>query len=186
MFNRYIKKKKRRILDIGCSGGYFLKYFKERGWDAIGIEPSLFAARYAKAQGIEVINKLFQDISLKDLGKFDAINMSFVLEHVLDPIEVCKKCYRLLKRGGMLCVEAPNDFNPLQQIVKSELKKPSWWIAHPDHINYFTPGSLEKMMKRIGFKLLLKEGTFPMELFLLMGEDYIGNDRVGLRCHKKR
>lgn len=187
IFTKYIKtNRKKRILDIGCSGGYLLAYFRKMGWDALGIEPSKKVADYAKAKGIDVINMPFEDTDTDTMGRFDAINMAFVLEHTLNPIEICKRCYLLLRKGGIVCVEVPNDFNPFQMVVKGVLKKPSYWIAYPDHINYFNHMSLEKMMRRIGFKLLLEEGTFPMELFILMGDDYIENDRIGLRSHKKR
>ena len=34
----------KKILDIGSGGGFFLRRAKERGWDVLGIEPSLIAA----------------------------------------------------------------------------------------------------------------------------------------------
>lgn len=186
IFNKYLKRKKGRILDIGCSGGFFLKFFKNEGWDVLGIEPSPTAINYARNQNVDIINAFLEDIPLVDLGKFDAINMSFVLEHVFDPINTCKMCYKILNKNGLLCIETPNDFSPLQQIVKKTLKKSSYWIAYPDHINYFTPQSLENILNRVGFKSILKESTFPMEVFLLMEDDYIDNDRIGRKCHKKR
>lgn len=186
IFDTYLRRKKRRILDIGCSSGHFLKYFKEKGWETLGIEPSRDAARYTRAQGVDVIERPFQAIPVAEMGKFDAVNMAFVLEHTLDPARICKKCFTLLRKGGIAAVETPNDFNPFQRAVKRRFRKESYWIAYPDHVNYFNPDSLERLMKRAGFRLLVKEGTFPMELFLLMGDDYVGDARVGARCHKKR
>lgn len=186
VFNKYIKRKHRRILDIGCSGGYFLKYFKERGWQTLGIELSLRAAKYTKAYGIDVINKSFEDTPFVELGKFDAINMSFVLEHLTNPHYICKKVYEILNPGGIFCVESPNDFNPLQKILKEKLKKPPYWVNLPEHINYFTPSTLENLLKKIGFKVVYKTGTFPMEFFVFMGHDYIGHNLMGRKCHKKR
>ena len=31
-----------------------------------------------------------------------------------------------------------------------------------------------------------KTATFPMEFFLMMGDDYLDNDLVGRICHEKR
>jgi hypothetical protein len=45
---------------------------------------------------------------------------------------------------------------------------------------------LQNLVERAGFKTLLKEATFPIDLFLLMGDNYIGNDPLGRSCHSKR
>ena len=31
----------------------------------------------------------------------------------------------------------------------------------------------------MGFKIILKESTFPLEFFILMGHDYIKNPKIG-------
>ena len=47
-----------------------------------------------------------------------------------------------------------------------------------------------KMMLQVsnlrGFTVLHQESTFPIDLFLLMGDNYIGNDEVGRKCHTRR
>ena len=37
-----------------------------------------------------------------------------------------------------------------------------------------------------GFKVALTEATFPMELFLLFGENYVGQKELGRSCHERR
>ena len=59
-------------------------------------------------------------------------------------------------------------------------------LAPPQHINYFNFTSLTNLLEKNGFQILLKESTFPLELFLLMGINYIGNDKVGKKIHKNR
>ena len=34
--------------------------------------------------------------------------------------------------------------------------------------------------------MVAKDTSFPLELFLLMGESYIGDDDLGRKCHGKR
>jgi len=41
-------------------------------------------------------------------------------------------------------------------------------------------------LKSLDYEIVLRITDFPMEFFLLMGEDYIGNDEVGSKCHQKR
>jgi 2-polyprenyl-3-methyl-5-hydroxy-6-metoxy-1,4-benzoquinol methylase len=183
---QYLQSETKRILDIGCGPGFFLRRAKRKGWQVLGIEPSNLAAAYAKRQGIPVIIDFFQNINLKNLGKFDAIHMFDVLEHTNKPAEILKNCFFILKKGGILIVEVPNDFNILQKTVQKVLGKHEYWLAPPQHINYFTFSSLTKLLQQIGFKIILKESTFPLEIFLLMGHDYIGNDKIGKKKHRER
>jgi hypothetical protein len=61
-----------------------------------------------------------------------------------------------------------------------------WWLAPPHHLNYFDFDSLQGLLSRLGLDVLEAMTSFPMELFLLMGEDYVGNDELGRACHARR
>ena len=185
-------KKTRRILDIGSGPGFFLRRAKKRGWKVLGIEPSPIASKYSEKQKISTIQKFFHDVNVKECGKFDAIHTFDVLEHVNDPMSVLKKSYSLLKKGGIIIIEVPNDFNPLQKIIQKSLKKKEYWVTDSskskkfDHINYFDFSSISKLVEKSGFKIILKESTFPLEFFILMGHDYIKNPKIGKKIHLER
>ena len=192
---KLISSKSKRILDIGSGPGFFLRRAKRRGWDVIGVEPSPLACNYAKEQNIPTIQKFFHEVTPNEIGKFDAIHTFDVLEHVNDPIGVIEKAYSLLKRGGVIVVEVPNDFNPLQKLVQKELKKKEYWVTLSSdsknsgtlvHLNYFDFSTISNLLKRIGFKIIIKEATFPLEIFLLMGQDYIKNPKIGKKIHLGR
>ncbi len=61
-----------------------------------------------------------------------------------------------------------------------------WWVVPHHHINYFNFHSMRKLLLSIGFDILESFGTFPMELFLFFGDNYVGNNKIGRECHKKR
>ena len=50
----------------------------------------------------------------------------------------------------------------------------------------FNFSSISDLLKRIGFKIIIKEATFPLEIFLLMGQDYIKNPKIGKKIHLER
>jgi len=93
---------------------------------------------------------------------------------------------QILKDGGIICLEVPNDYNPFQRALTKSGAFSPWWVAPPHHLNYFNFDSLQGLVERAGFKTFLKESTFPIDLFLLMGENYVGNDLVGRACHSRR
>jgi SAM-dependent methyltransferase len=176
-----------RLLDVGCSGGFFLAHAARRGWRVLGIEPSEQAAAHARALGVEVVEAFVDEVDWNALGRFDAVHLKLVLEHLPDPVAVLADAARHLRPGGVLCVQVPNDFNCLQRAVcRTVPGTPPWWVAPPYHVNYFDFASLERLCRRVGLAPVRRDTNFPMELFLLMGEHYVGDDGVGRACHRKR
>jgi SAM-dependent methyltransferase len=170
-----------RLLDIGCSGGFFL------GWRGLGIEPSEQAAAHARGLGVDVVEAFVDTVDWTALGRFDAVHLKLVLEHLPDPAAVLAAAVERLRPGGVLCVQVPNDFNRLQAAVRATVPgTPPWWVAPPYHVNYFDFASLERLCVRAGAVPVRRDTNFPMELFLLMGEHYVGDDAVGRACHRRR
>ena len=184
--NDFIKTDNNRLLEIGSGPGLFLQYAKRNGWKVLGIEPSKEAADFARSRKLEIINEFFQNVEVKSLGKFGAIGMFEFLEHIPNPKDALKFTYNQLEKGGVVCITVPNDFNPLQEVAKKSLKLKSYWIAPPFHINYFDIDSLKTLLSKSGFKVSYVETSFPLEFYLLMGENYIGNDKLGRKIHGKR
>ena len=60
-----------------------------------------------------------------------------------------------------------------------------YWITD-DHCNYYNFNSMIATLEAHGLKVALRSCTYPMELFYMMGFDYIGDDEIGQRVHKMR
>ena len=45
---------------------------------------------------------------------------------------------------------------------------------------------MTRLLKRCGLTVAHRTTTFPMELFLLMGDRYPGDDELGRACHGRR
>ena len=128
----------------------------------------------------------FPGVDLSAQAPFDAVHLKLVMEHVSEPLAVLAAAREVLRPGGVVAVQIPNDFNPVQLAAQKLLHKDPWWVVHPVHLNYFNFESLERTLRRCGFEPRLREATFPMEWFLLQGIDYIGRDDVGRKCHAQR
>jgi SAM-dependent methyltransferase len=185
-FERLLGLGRRRLLDIGCGPGFFLKTAITRGWQGSGIEPSRQAAAHARGLGADVTEGFFGPATASALGRFDAVNLTNVLEHVPDPIRILMLARDLLDAGGVLCVGVPNDFSPFQVAAQAAADLEDWWVAPPHHLNYFDFKSLSALLARLGFEVRERTTSFPMEAFLMMGEHYVGDPALGRSCHSKR
>ena len=159
---------------------------QKRGWQVQGIEPSTEAAEHSRRLGLDVGSFFFSEKTALNVGLFDAINLSQVLEHVPAPTALLKLVHSRLNQNGIICIVVPNDFNPFQLILRDQLNFKPWWIAPPHHINYFDFSSVSKLVEGCGFEVIHQEVTFPIDMFLLMGDNYIDHDNIGRQCHLRR
>lgn len=185
-FEELLPRGRRRILDIGSGPGIFLHHGKCRGWETLGIEPSAQAAAHSRELGIDIVQEFITEDTALKIGHFDVVHMSMVLEHIPDPIGLLRIARDLLKPDGVICVVVPNDYSFFQEALRNVCGLQPWWVAPPHHINYFDFDSLASLFHKINLNVVAKEATFPIDLFLLMGDNYVGNDEMGRVCHSKR
>ena len=102
----------RRFLDVGCAYGGFLRAWRERGADVVGveIEPALAAlARENLSGGPGKV--VLADILACDpaaLGAFDVVACNDVIEHVADARLLVDRVRTLLTADGVAYFEIPN------------------------------------------------------------------------------
>ena len=187
LLEKFLPQDQRHILDIGSGPGLFLAKGRERGWIVRGVEPSKSAAEHARKNlQLDISNVFYNKETCKKIGKFDAINLGEVLEHIPKPVDLLKLIHEQLNDNGLVSIIVPNDFNPFQKILRNSLNFQSWWVAPPHHLNYFSPISLARLMEKCSFEVVSQETTFPIDMFLLMGKNYIQNDVVGREVHSLR
>ena len=184
-FEKKLEATQRSLLDIGSGAGFFLQVGKNRGWAVKGIEPSRSAATYAKKMGLEVENDFFTE-NTESLGQFDVVNLTAVLEHVPDPKAFLRNAVSHLKNNGILCLSVPNDFNPFQKILVDHCDTDAWWVVPDHHLNYFNHHSLRKLVESEGLVPIYQTTSFPIDIFLLMGDNYLVDEGLGRASHKRR
>jgi len=184
-FEELLPPGRHRILDVGSGPGFFLFHGKQHGWQTLGIEPSAQAAAQSSEFGLEIIEDFLTRKTTQQLGKFDVVHMSEFLEHIPDPRGMLEVVRGLLIPAGLICIVVPNDYNPFQYALRTVCGFQPWWVAPPHHINYFDFDSLSELLQTCGFEVVLSEATFPIDMFLLMGDNYVGNDALGRQCHGK-
>lgn len=134
-----------RLLDVGCGDGDFLDAARERGWDAYGSEYGEAPRERARARGLDVRTAPFP-AAPDELASFDVVTSIEVIEHVTHPSEEVERMRALLRPGGVLYLTTPN-FDSLSRRVAG----PRWRaIEYPEHLNLFTPATLDGLLTRAG------------------------------------
>jgi SAM-dependent methyltransferase len=158
-----------KLLDIGAGRGETLKLALDTGWDAYGIEPSAsFAASAQELCGRALYTKPLEECDLPQ-NEFDVVILSAVLEHLYDPRSVIAEIARVLKSGGVLFLDVPNERGLFFKVgnLYQRFRSREWCINlsptfPPFHLFGFSPKSLRM--------LLNAEGLDLTKLFVFGGE----------------
>ena len=138
-----------RLLDIGCSLGYFVEGACARGWRASGLEISPYAAEEARKMGLDVRTGVLETAGYSD-GSLECVTMWDVLEHVPDPTRHMLEVRRILSEGGLVVIGAPDLGHRMFR-----LKREGWRHLKPcEHIFYFHRGSIERLLHKIEFEMV--------------------------------
>lgn len=176
------------ILDVGCGPGFFLKHARDAGWEVIGLEPSEDAVNYARQElSLPILQDEIDTFLSNGLGRpVDVIYSHGVIEHLRNPISYLEKSKAILGGSGLIFTSAANDFSIYQALAVKSLGINPWWIIPPEHLNYFSVESLVSVHERFGYKTRDLRTSFPIDLFLLMGEDYVSHPDLGSKFHSMR
>ncbi|MEX1188857.1 MAG: methyltransferase domain-containing protein, partial [Bacteroidia bacterium] len=70
-----------------------------------------------------------------------------VIEHINTPNQEISNFNKLLRKGGFVYVTTPNFNSLLRYYLKGKYNVIGW----PEHLSYYTPSTLEKLMTKHGF-----------------------------------
>jgi SAM-dependent methyltransferase len=144
----------KRLLDVGCGAGFFLRIAKKLGAIEQGVEPSEYAARVAQSQGLNVFHGTIESYAAQapHQTSYDIITANHVVEHVPEPVEALRAMKRLLAPGGFIWIAVPNAAYPICRALKGK-----WHSSDlPYHLMQFTPESMTEAGRRAGLKVRIQ------------------------------
>lgn len=150
-----------RVLDVGSGQGELLVAAREEAIEAMGLEVAEPMIAYALNHYSVKLHKLSIEMAADQWAQsFDGIVLNAVLEHVHNPDSMIRSAAALIKPGGILYIDVPNEPNLLTFIGNAwnRLKgsrivynlSPTW---EPYHVYGFNPKSLHKLLGKHRFTI---------------------------------
>lgn len=148
-----------RLLDIGAGRGELLLAARQDGWAVVGIEPSTSFAEYAaRASGVDILRESVEQCRFPD-ASFDVVVLSGVLEHLYNPSETLREVARILRPGGAVFIDVPNERGLYFRAGNfyQKLRGRNWVVNlsptfAPFHVFGFGPRSLRALLAGHGLE----------------------------------
>jgi 2-polyprenyl-3-methyl-5-hydroxy-6-metoxy-1,4-benzoquinol methylase len=151
LISRYVLSGK-RIVEIGCGSGDFLRLLCAAGNHGEGYDPSQPTNHFAAGRGsVEIIGRNF---AVEDARGADFVCCRHVLEHLPEPMDLLRQLYKsiAIRADAVVFFEVPNGLFTLNRLG-------IWDIIH-EHVSYFTPSSLVRAFQDAGFMVCCTESAF--------------------------
>lgn len=160
------------LLDVGAANGHFMKIARDGGWQIKGVEISEYASNEGRKHGLDIVTGTVHSPELSE-GEFNAITMLDVLEHLQSPEKDIRRCYSLLKEGGLLAINTPDSASLWARLCGSHWQL----IVPPEHLFLFSKKSLEIVLNRNDFEILSIRRigkSLPLAYFFAFGHRWLG------------
>jgi 2-polyprenyl-3-methyl-5-hydroxy-6-metoxy-1,4-benzoquinol methylase len=139
--------KNEKIIEIGSGYGHLVEILRKNGYTIDGIEISADKRRlFKKRTGGELsaINFLEEHVCE---GGHDLLCMLQTLEHISAPAAFITHASAMLRKGGRIFIEVPNE----NDFLKNECVEYRNFTYCRAHLSYFTAETLTMLLEKCGF-----------------------------------
>jgi SAM-dependent methyltransferase len=134
-----------RLLDVGAGIGLLLREAQDKGYSAVGIEPSRWLAAKAKSTGLDVHCGVLPHPEVG--GPFDAVCLIDVIEHVPDPVGLLRSILAVMAPGARIVIVTPDVRSVVARLIGRK-----WWHFRMAHIGYFDRATLTRACRAAGLE----------------------------------
>ena len=153
-----------RIVDVGCGRGEFVNACLLEGYKRVeGFDTSPAFVAYARNKYGDHFHEGTVEAfaSGERLGSYDIVMLNAVLEHAHNPSSMLAACAQLLKPGGLIYIDIPNERYLLNGVAnflsRIRNRKTVYYLAptwDPYHVFGFGKQTVRHILKQHGFELL--------------------------------
>ncbi len=147
-----------RILEVGCGSGETGALALEGGYAGYyaGVElmpePAAIAAQRLSEVRVGNVETLEFDWQP---NSFDALILSEVLEHLVEPESVLRRLAPLVRAGGVVLASSPNvsHWRVLRELMAGRFPQEDKGVFDRTHLRWFTPQTFAAMFEKAGFEV---------------------------------
>lgn len=140
------------IHECGCSFGGTVAKLRSLGFQASGTDLNSTAIREGLKRGNTwIFAEAERDFFARHDSEFNSIYLYHALEHMPSPLGFLSNIRPAIQNDGIVFIAVPNSLN-FFSLSKSFSENS--WFAYPDHLNYFSPGSLPCLARAAGYSIL--------------------------------
>lgn len=148
-----------KLLDVGCSAGWFMGVAEAAGWDVLGLDVSAAAVAHAKQRGYAA---KVATLDAHDLApaSFDVVTMFDSIEHMPTPLGALRAAHALLKPGGIVMITTPNIDGIFPRLTYQLFGRTFGGWEHPGppgHIYQFGKKTLAAALDRACFEVVFEK-----------------------------
>ncbi len=168
----------KRVLDVGCGGGFFTQEMAKLGAEVVGCDYSQYAIKFAQERypNLKIVQQSAYDIDKLGINNLDFIFAIELVEHLSQPEIFFEKVLKILNpQGGRLIVTTDNEeylfekvpFNRLRNllmrisaagraqrlIAKVEAYRRQFKNYHQGHINLNSARTWIERIEKAGFSI---------------------------------
>ena len=137
------------VIEIGSNDGFLTKQFIDRGFDAIGVDPSPYMCSLANERGVPTYNTLFTSKSVpiikQDFRSADLVVANNVFNHANDTLDFAQGVSDLLADDGVFVYELPYWYNTIKDGKFDQI--------YHEHVTYFTAKFSYELLKKVGLEI---------------------------------
>ena len=157
----YLPEKNLRLIDVGSGKGFFVKRCNDAGIDAIGVDLSDTATKFAKSKlGVSAINGKIEDLSDR-LEPADVVTFWATIEHLRNPFDTLHAIKKVLAPGGLLFLDTGIGNDWLDKLLPGYVQ----WYDPPQHLHVHSKQSISILLEKCGFKVVKVDTLFERSAF---------------------
>lgn len=158
VMGRFLSDPQNLVVEMGSNDGVLLKYFKEKGFRILGVDPARNIAAQAERNGVPTLADFFSDQLagqiLNKYGKARAILANNVFAHINNHHSAIGGVKKLLSEDGVFVIEAPYILDMFERLAYDSI--------YHEHLSYVAIRPLLRLVERFGLEVF-DARIFPVQ-----------------------
>ena len=145
----------RRIFDLGCGNGAFLRHLDTMGFEVSGVDTSHSGVARCNSAAPDLnvqVGSAYDDLRRK-FGNFPIVVSLEVVEHIYSPYQFAQTLYDLVAPNGIAIISTPfhGYWKNLMLAVTGKLDSHFTALWDHGHIKFWSVATLSKLLAETGF-----------------------------------